>query len=119
MVPKLSALKGRDRVKTFRFGDGDDGVSGADRDAQISIDVRQLRYTQVGLAWKVWDSGLLLSSFIYRHRDVFRGKSVLELGRCSNPKPASSPPLSVVLTWRGLSRAWMRGCVVAVGWRAW
>ncbi len=111
MVPKLSALKGRDRVKTFRFGDGDGdgGGSEADRDAQISIDVRQLRYTQVGLAWKVWDSGLLLSSFIYRHRDVFRGKSVLELGRCSNPQPASSPPLSVVLTWRGLSRACVRG----------
>jgi hypothetical protein len=95
MVPKLSALKGRDRVKTFRFGDGDgDSDSEADRDAQISIDVRQLRYTQVGLAWKVWDSGLLLSSFIYRHRDVFRGKSVLELGRCGDPnRPLLRSPL--------------------------
>jgi hypothetical protein len=76
IVPKFSELKQSDRAKTFRFGEGDDDSSQA-----ISIDVRQLRYTEVGLAWKVWDSGLLLSSFIYRHRDAFRGKSVLELGR--------------------------------------
>lgn len=28
----------------------------------------------------MWDSSLLLSSFIYHNRDAFRGKSALELG---------------------------------------
>lgn len=28
----------------------------------------------------MWDSGLLLSSFIFRHRALFRGKRILELG---------------------------------------
>lgn len=34
--------------------------------------IRQMSYMDVGLAWKVWDSGLLLAHWIFNYPQLFR-----------------------------------------------
>jgi Lysine methyltransferase len=67
-----------------------------------SFQIRQLSYLDVGLAWKVWDSALLLSQWIFNYPYLFRyffivfslffglltgdsGKVILEVGSGCGP----------------------------------
>jgi len=44
------------------------------------IEIKQKSYLEVGLAWKVWDAGLLLAQWVHTYSSLFEKKTVLELG---------------------------------------
>lgn len=50
-----------------------------------TFQIRQLSYLEVGLAWKVWDSSLLLSQWIFNYPELFCDKIVLEIGSGCGP----------------------------------
>ena len=47
---------------------------------ETTLRVHQNRYSQTGNAWKVWDSAIVFSRWIYFYGKFFVGKSVHEIG---------------------------------------
>ncbi|GAM26024.1 hypothetical protein SAMD00019534_091990 [Acytostelium subglobosum LB1] len=63
---------------TRRVGLGQyDESSGA---FQWTLELRQLHFDDVGVAWRVWDAGIGFCRWILENPDIFTGKDVLELG---------------------------------------
>ncbi|EFA81364.1 methyltransferase type 12 domain-containing protein [Heterostelium album PN500] len=47
---------------------------------QWTLDLQQLHYKDVGVAWRVWDAGIGFTRWILENPQIFEGKEVLELG---------------------------------------
>jgi len=46
----------------------------------VVIRVKQDRYDNVGMAWKIWDASIWLSQWIFDNKELFVNKTVLEMG---------------------------------------
>jgi len=62
-------------IRSFRFFDDDPN-------SNCCVDVRQTSFSLGKLGASVWGSSISLASWLFAHKELVKGKRVLELGEC-------------------------------------
>eukprot|EP01101_Sappina_pedata_P013733 TRINITY_DN9991_c0_g1_i1.p1 TRINITY_DN9991_c0_g1~~TRINITY_DN9991_c0_g1_i1.p1 ORF type:complete len:350 (+),score=121.01 TRINITY_DN9991_c0_g1_i1:1-1050(+) len=76
-VSKSEAIPTAPGVERFGFGQKN---YRSKKGSKMWISIRSDSYESVKTAWKVWDSSVILSRWLYANKDVINGRRVLEVG---------------------------------------